>query len=171
MEAMTLTVRLATADDDLVAAGAVVQHAYFALPGYPRDREYDRIIADVAGRVADSSVVIALLDDRVVGCLTYVPDHHDPHAEFHDTEGASFRYFGVDPHVQGKGVGHEMVRWCVQRATADGRRRLRIHTLESMPAAQRMYVRMGFERDPENDEEWDGIKGVAYVLHLQPIDL
>jgi hypothetical protein len=32
-------------------------------------------------------------------------------------------------------------------------------------------VRMGFERDPENDEEWDGIKGVAYVLHLQPMDL
>lgn len=163
---MTMVIRQATVADDLAAAGVVVRQAYFALPGYPHDPEYDDMIADVAARVHESIVVIALLDDRLVGCLTYVPDHHDPHAEFQDEEGASFRYFGVLPDVQGRGVGQAMVEWCVQRARADGRRRLRIHTLESMPAAQRMYLRMGFERDPENDEEWDGIRGIAFVLHL-----
>lgn len=163
---MTMVIRQATVADDLAAAGVVVRQAYFALPGYPHDPEYDDMIADVAARVHESVVVIALLDDRLVGCLTYVPDHHDPHAEFQDEEGASFRYFGVLPDVQGRGVGQAMVEWCVQRARADGRRRLRIHTLESMPAAQRMYLRMGFERDPENDEEWDGIRGIAFVLHL-----
>ncbi|MBI4935088.1 MAG: GNAT family N-acetyltransferase [Actinobacteria bacterium] len=161
-----MSVRQAVATDDLAAAGDVVRTAYFALPGYPHDPEYDDMIADVSARVHESIVVIALLDDRLVGCLTYVPDHHDPHAEFQDEEGASFRYFGVLPDVQGRGVGQAMVDWCVQRARADGRRRLRIHTLESMPAAQRMYLRMGFERDPGNDEEWDGIKGIAFVLHL-----
>jgi GNAT superfamily N-acetyltransferase len=163
---MTVDVRQATVADDLAAAGEVVRQAYFALPGYPHDPEYDEVIADVATRVHESIVVLALLDRRVVGCLTYVPDHHDPHAEFNDPEGASFRYFGVLPEVQGRGVGQAMVEWCVQRARADGRRRLRIHTLESMPAAQRMYVRMGFEHDPEHDEEWDGIRGIAFVLHL-----
>ena len=163
---MSLVVREASAADDLAAAGEVISTAYFALPGYPHDQEYDQIIADVAARVGESVVVLALLDDRVVGCLTYVPDHHDPHAEFHDPEGASFRYFGVAPGVQGRGVGQAMVEWCVQRARADGRQRLRIHTLESMPAAQRMYLRQGFLRDPDNDEEWDGIKGIAFVLHL-----
>jgi GNAT superfamily N-acetyltransferase len=163
---VSLVVREAHAGDDLAAAGEVISTAYFALPGYPRHQEYDQIIADVAARVGESVVVLALLDGRVVGCLTYVPDHHDPHAEFHDLEGASFRYFGVSPAVQGRGVGQAMVEWCVHRARADGRRRLRIHTLESMQAAQRMYLRMGFVRDPDNDEEWDGIKGIAFVLHL-----
>lgn len=166
MAPVNLVVREATAADDLAAAGAVIRTAYFALPGYPRDREYDEMIVDVAGRVSESVVVLALLDDSIVGCLTYVPDHHDPHAEFHDPQGASFRYFGVSPDVQGRGVGQAMVDWCVQRARRDGRARLRIHTLESMPAAQRMYLRMGFERDPDNDEEWDGIEGIAFVLHL-----
>jgi GNAT superfamily N-acetyltransferase len=163
---MTLEVRQATPADDLQAAGDVVRTAYFALPGYPHDPEYDDMIADVAARVTESVVVVALHDQQVVGCLTYVPDHHDPHAEFHDVEGSSFRYFGVLPDVQGQGVGQAMVEWCVRRARADGRRRVRIHTLESMPAAQRMYLRIGFERDPENDEDWDGIKGIAFVLHL-----
>jgi GNAT superfamily N-acetyltransferase len=163
---MTLEVRQATPADDLQAAGHVVRTAYFALSGYPHDPEYDDMIADVAARVTESVVVVAMLDQQVVGCLTYVPDHHDPHAEFDDVDGASFRYFGVLPDVQGRGVGQAMVEWCVGRARADGRRRVRIHTLESMPAAQRMYLRMGFERDPENDEDWDGIKGIAFVLHL-----
>lgn len=163
---MTVDVREASPADDLSVAGEVIRQAYFALPGYPRDPEYDEVIADVATRVGESVVVVATLDERVVGCLTYVADHHDPHAEFQDPDGASFRYFGVVPDVQGRGIGQAMVEWCVRRARADGRRRLRIHTLESMPAAQRMYVRMGFERDPENDEEWDGIRGVAFVLHL-----
>lgn len=163
---MSLEVRQAHAGDDLVAAGEVVRAAYFALPGYPRDPEYDEIIADVAARVADSTVVIALLDGRLVGCLTYVPDHHDPHAEFDDPDGASFRYFGVLPDVQGRGVGQAMVQWCIDRARADGRRKILIHTLESMPSAQRMYQHLGFERVPDLDEDWDGIKGLGFVLPL-----
>ena len=38
------------------------------------------------------------------------------------------------------------MQWCLQRARTDGRLRLRIHTLESMPGAQRLYERMGFAR-------------------------
>ena len=163
---MTLVVRPVQPGDDLRAAGEVVRTAYFALPGYPRDPEYDEMIADVEARAGESIVLIARLDERIVGCLTNVADDQDPHAEFSDPHGASFRYFGVLPDVQGKGVGQAMVQWCIDRARSDGRRSLRIHTLESMPAAQRMYLRMGFEHDPVNDEEWDGIKGIAFVLHL-----
>jgi GNAT superfamily N-acetyltransferase len=68
--------------------------------------------------------------------------------------------------VQGQGVGAAMLEWIVGRARRDGRHRIRIHTLESMPGAQRAYARFGYVRDPEHDEDWDGIKGLAYVLHL-----
>jgi GNAT superfamily N-acetyltransferase len=162
---MSVEVRLLADGDDLAAAGRLVQQAYFALPGYPHDEEYDVVIGDVAARVDDAQVVVAFDDGRLVGCLTYVPDHHGPHAEFDDEHAASFRYFGVDPAAQGKGVGEAMVQWCIDAARRDGRHRLRIHTLESMPAAQRLYLRMGFVREPELDEDWDGIKGLAYAYH------
>ena len=162
---MTLQVRKLQPDDDAAAAGSIVQDAYFRLPGYPRDDEYDRLLADVATRAGDASVVVALLDGRLVGCLTYVADMDNPHGEFIDADAASFRYFGVHPSVQGCGVGEAMVQWCIDTARGDGRQRLRIHTLESMPGAQRLYLRMGFLRDPDNDEDWDGIKGLAFVYH------
>jgi len=163
---MNLVVREITATDDFAAAGAIVQQAYFGLPGYPRDDEYDRLLGEVAARSADSTVVVALDGGRIVGCLTFVDGHDSAHAEFDDAEAASFRYFGVDPARQGCGVGEAMVQWCAERARSAGKRRLRIHTLESMPGAQRLYLRMGFERDPAGDEDWDGITGLAFVLHL-----
>jgi len=163
---MSLEVRLLAAGDDAQAAGAIVQQAYFALPGYPHDDEYDVILGDVATRAAETEVLVGVLDGRLVACLTYVADQHRPHAEFDDAEAASFRYFGVDPSVQGNGVGEAMVQWCLDRARADGRTRIRIHTLETMPAAQRLYLRMGFQRDTDHDEDWDGIRGLAFVCHL-----
>ena len=163
---MTLEVRDLRPDDDSVAVGTIVQHAYFRLPGYPRDDEYDLMLGDVAGRALDSRVVVAVLDRKVVGCLTYVADMNGAHGEFDDDDAASFRYFGVDPSAQCSGVGQAMVQWCIDTTRAAGRRRIRIHTLESMPGAQRLYLRMGFVRDPDNDEEWDGIKGLAFVVHL-----
>ena len=161
---MTVEVRPITPDDDAKAAGAIVQQAYFALPGYPRDPEYDVLLVDVPTRAVEAQVVVAVDDGRIVACLTYVADHTNVHAEFDDADAASFRYFGVDPSVQGAGVGEAMVQWCIAEARRTGKHRLRIHTLESMPGAQRLYLRMGFERDPDNDEDWDGIKGLAFVL-------
>ena len=162
-----MDVRLLAAGDDAAAAGAIVQQAYFALPGYPRDDEYDVQLASVAVRAQEAQVLVAIVDGRLVGCLTYVADHHGVHAEFDDEHAAGFRYFGVDPSVQGAGVGEAMVRWCMETARAAGRERLRIHTLESMPGAQRLYLRTGFVRDPVNDEVWDGINGLAFVYHLR----
>ncbi len=162
---MTLKVRELQPDDDAVEAGALVQGAYFRLPGYPRDDEYDLRLGDVASRAQDALVVVAVDDGQLVGCLTYLADMSGPHGEFDDADAASFRYFGVHPSAQGSGVGVAMVQWCIDRARFDGRARIRIHTLDTMPGAQRLYLKMGFVRDPDNDEDWDGINGLAFVFH------
>lgn len=161
---MAVVIRLLSDGDDADAAGAVVKSTYLTLPDYPRDDVYDEALAAVAERAKQSEIVVAVDGTQIVGCLTYVADHTDPAYEFDDPDGASFRYFAVSPVVQGQGVGKAMVEWCIARARNDGKRRLRIHTLESMPAAQRLYERIGFRRDPVNDEDWDGIKGIAYVF-------
>jgi len=162
---MSLVLRALQAGDDVQAIGRLVQAAYFALPDYPHDPAYDESVADIGSRASAASVLVAELDGEVVGCLTFVPDQSSSHHEFDDPDCASFRYFGVSPDVQGRGVGEAMVRWCIDAARASGQHRLRIHTLEAMLGARRLYERLGFVRDPDGDGDWDGIIGLAYVFH------
>jgi GNAT superfamily N-acetyltransferase len=162
-----MQIRRLESTDDMVRAGQLVQQAYFALDGYPHDPEYDAVLGDVATRAAEADVVVAVDDDgQIVACMTFVPGHDNAHAEFDDADAASFRYFGVDPAVQGQGVGEAMVQWVLDEARRLGRQRIRIHTLLSMGGAQRLYTRLGFQREPDLDEDWDGIIGLAYVYHL-----
>ena len=152
--------------DDMARAGRLVQQSYFALDGYPHDPEFDAMLGDVAARSADTDVVVAVDGDVIVGCLTFVAASDNAHAEHHDPEASTFRYFGVDPAMQGRGVGEAMVNWVIDESRRLGLERIRIHTLEPMTGAQRLYARLGFERDPAMDENWDGIVGLAYVRHL-----
>jgi ribosomal protein S18 acetylase RimI-like enzyme len=152
--------------DDAARAGWIVQQAYFALDGYPHDPAYDELLGNVAARAHDADVIVALRDDQIVGCLTFVSGLGNPHFDFHDPDAGSFRYFGIDPNAQGQGIGEAMVQWCIDEARRRGRARLRIHTLESMVGAQRLYARLGFRRTVELDEDWDGIVGLAFVLEF-----
>jgi GNAT superfamily N-acetyltransferase len=152
--------------DDLAAIGRLIQDAYFSLPGYPHDDEYDQEIADVARRRHDTTVVVAEEDGQVLGTLTYVDGPIGPYAEHGDGDAASFRYVAVSPAAQGRGAGRALVRWAVEQARGAGKARVRIHTLESMERAMRLYEREGFVRDPDHDQWWDGIRGVAYRLDL-----
>ena len=164
----TLVIRRVADGDDFGAAGRMVQAAYFSLPGYPRDDEYDALLGDVASRARDAEVevLVGVLDGRIVGCLTFLPSLDNDHAEFVDPNATSFRYFGVDPAAQGSGVGEAMVRWCLDETARLGQQRCRIHTLLSMPGAQRLYERLGFVRTPEHDADWDGIVGLALSFEI-----
>lgn len=147
----------------------------------------ERAVGEAAPEEGD--VVLELIDDdaaapmvggqrgRPVGCVSYVPpvsavgieaprDDEGPD----DPDAASFRALAVDPAAQGRGIGRALTEWCCERARHDGALRVRIHTLEAMAGAQRMYTSMGFVRDEENDEQWelpDGpLLGLAFLLEL-----
>ena len=60
-----IEVRPARPDDDLAAAGRVVQRAYFAIPGYPRDPDYDEQLGDVAGRMDGTADVLRVIRHRL----------------------------------------------------------------------------------------------------------
>jgi GNAT superfamily N-acetyltransferase len=160
-----MQVRRLIPGDDTVRAGQLVQAAYFALDDYPHEDAYDAMLAAVAER-ADGVAVAVDDDGSIVGCLTLVTDTTSEHSEFDDPDATEFRFFGVDPATQGRGVGEALVQWVIDETRRLGRKRIRIHTLVPMTAAQRLYARMGFVRDPALDENWDGIIGLAYVLHL-----
>jgi ribosomal protein S18 acetylase RimI-like enzyme len=162
-----MEVRRIRPTDDVARAGRLLRSAYGRLADHQEGDPYHDVIADVSGRAADSHVVVALDEaGTILGCLTFVTGPGDPDYEFDDPDAASFRYFGVDPDAQGRGVGEAMVTWVIDEARRIGRRRIRMHTLESMRSAQRLYERLGFVRDPATDADWDGVIGLAYVRAL-----
>jgi ribosomal protein S18 acetylase RimI-like enzyme len=138
---------------ELAPLGDLVVAAYDAIGALEGDDEYVPELRDVAHRDQEA-VVLAAVDDAtgaLLGCITYVPDPASPWAE-HLREGeASIRMLAVDPAAQGRGVGTALVAACLDRARAEGRTGVFLHSLPIMTAAQRIYDRFGFRRVPERD--------------------
>lgn len=132
---------------------------------------YEAEIADVAGRLAHGTVLVAIADGRLAGCATLAPAG-SPLCEVEDPEGWAIRMFGVDPAMRGRGLGRALIDACIGRARAGGGARLWLHTEPEMVAAGRLYARSGFGPAPEHDLHFvhEGRPMVlhAYVLQLRP---
>lgn len=88
-----------------------------------------------------------------------------------DTGSARVRLLAVDPAARGRGVGGALMEECVCRARAEGAAALRLHTMEPMVVAQRMYERMGFQRQPDDDfQPVPGVTVLGYQLDLTTPD-
>ncbi len=134
---------------------------------------YEDRLRDVAGRVAECVVLVALADDgSVIGGVTYVPHSRTTMSEFDDDDAAGMRMLAVDPERQRAGAGRSLTLACIDRARSDGLRRFLLHSTPEMTVAQGMYERLGFQRcadrdewviDPPNDEP---VHLMGYVLHL-----
>lgn len=143
------TVRRVRADE-VDDARDVVLRAYRDLLGDDLDDEYLTVLGDVEDRAARAEVLVAVDDADVVGCVTYVPAL-GPYAEFDDADAAGIRMLAVDPERQRRGVGMALVEACLERAQADGRAKVVLHSTREMMTAQRLYERLGFTRIPQRD--------------------
>ena len=73
----------------------------------------------------------------------------------------------TDPAVRGRGVGELLVRECLDRARAAGKRRMVLSTDPRMVAAHRLYERRGFTRLPERD--WSPLPGVSLMAYAREL--
>ena len=154
--------------DEYEALASLTLDAYRAFLGPDMNGEYAAELADVATRAAQSETLVAVDGEgMLVGGVTYVPGP-GPLAWFEGPDEAGFRMLAVAPSAQGRGVGAALVAACVERAISAGKARLFLHTTASMTAAQRLYQRAGFRRDPDRDEVLEGgLVLLAYVLELR----
>jgi ribosomal protein S18 acetylase RimI-like enzyme len=146
-------------------AGELTVEAYRTLAD-AASAAYERELRDIAGRRASSEILVADVDGRIVGCVTFV-DGLTALSEVDDPDAASVRMLGVAAEARKRGVGEALMRECIDRARRSGRRRVRLHTLPSMTSAQRLYERLGFRRDPDHD--WSPAPDIlllGYVLDL-----
>jgi ribosomal protein S18 acetylase RimI-like enzyme len=146
-----VVVRELTPEDDLDAFGRLVLASYLALPGAPHEPDYDEELRDVATRVRSGVVFGALLGAEPIGCVTFVPDATSPFAEGQRDGESSFRMLAVDGQAQGRGLGEALARRCLDEARAVGSSAVFIYTGTWMPAAQRLYRRLGFVHQPARD--------------------
>ena len=164
--AHSIGVRELRSADEALVLGTLTVEAYTGLAGLAPGSPYLEELGDVGRRAAAAVVLVAVgPEGELAGGVTYVPGP-GPYAEFDDPEGAGLRMLAVAPSHRGRGVGTALVRACIERARAEGRRRLWLHTTADMPVAQRIYARLGFRRAPDADRHFAHVDLMAYVLDL-----
>jgi ribosomal protein S18 acetylase RimI-like enzyme len=111
----------------------------------PTETEIAAIVASPA------TVLLVARDDRgaVVGSLTLVvfSAPTGPRAWIEDVV--------VDTSTRGQGIGAALVREALDRATAAGSRTVDLTSRPSREAANRLYVRLGFEQRQTNVYRWN----------------
>src|SRR3954447_11028283 len=159
------------ADGEYERAGEVTAAAYKALPGEHMSGGYEEQLRAVERRSKEAVVLVAEVDGAIVGAVTYV---NDPTSPWGASEGMQageglIRMLAVDPAAQGSGAGGALVNACIERARADGKHAMVLHTTPWMTTAHRLYERRGFQRRPERDfTPVPVVPLLAYGLDLDP---
>jgi predicted N-acetyltransferase YhbS len=160
--------------EDYAAIGNLTVEAYAAISPHAMGGNYDEELRDVAARVKECVVFVAVDGDEVIGSVTYVPGPHTAFSEFDDEDAAGIRMLAVSVARQGAGAGAALTAACIDRARADGRRQIVLHSTDRMTVARAMYERRGFVRTVDRDVIFDGppfskeepLHLLAYVLRL-----
>jgi ribosomal protein S18 acetylase RimI-like enzyme len=108
--------------------------------------------ADIADIAASPSTVLLVARDRggtIVGSLTLVVFRAPtgPRAWIEDVV--------VDTTTRGQGIGAALVREALDRAVSGGARTVDLTSRPSREAANRLYVRLGFEHRATNVYRWN----------------
>ena len=141
--------------EDYAEAGRITAEAYreFVPPDDDGDwRRYLVRLADVGERATRTTVLVAIEEGRIIGCVTLELESRvrdgDGEAPLEPGE-AHIRMLGVDPAARARGAGGRLMAECEARARAAGKTFVTLHTTRKMLAARRMYERLGYVRDAD----------------------
>ena len=135
-----ITVQAASSvDDELLAAvtGLVPQLSSSSPP--PGADALDRILVN-----PDATLFVARLDDHIVGMLTLIT------FEIPTAVRAWIEDVVVDERARGQGVAAALVQAALDRSADVGARTVDLTSRPDREAANRLYVRMGFEQRVTN---------------------
>lgn len=111
---------------------------------------YVRESSDLGARWDEAEVLVAEVDGRIAGTVSFYPDASREELGF-PPAWAGFRTLAVDPARRGRGIGMALIQACIDRARALAVPTLAIHTSAMMRSACRLYEQAGFRRSPEYD--------------------
>ncbi|MGI9196598.1 MAG: thioesterase, FlK family [Candidatus Nanopelagicales bacterium] len=136
-------------------AGEVCVEGYSAGYGLSSEEDdYVHVLRDVAGRAADSEVLVALEQGEVVGTVTVLRPG-EPLAQMAEPGEVEFRFMAVRPDRWGGGMGRALLE--AVSARAEGKP-LICCVIEGNDPAVALYRSCGFE--PVPDRDWEPVPGV-----------
>lgn len=154
--------------EDLAAVGEVTVAAYTEFAHDDNDG-YIEVLRDAVTRHREAELWVATDDDteEILGTVTVTPPGSPWREVGRDGEG-EFRMLAVTPSARGHGVGAALVDLVVDRFRHEGASAVVMSTQPQMEAAQHIYLRAGFVREPERD--WSPAPGVDLVTYRLELD-
>ena len=152
-------------DDELDAVAEMIVDAYAeyaAVMSPDAWSTFAQDIANVHGRRTHGEILVAEVDERIVGTVTIYRGWRGAQ------EGAvSVRLLAVHPNARGFGVGRAILEWVAEEGRREGRKRVVLTTMPVMDSMRELTDSMGFERAPELDHEpAPGARAEGYSLTL-----
>ena len=126
---------------------------------------YSRALLDGRSRIEDAIVLVATVDEAIVGTVTVaLPETTMAHMAHADE--VEVRMLAVDEAARGRGIANLLMEECETLAKAQGVKGVVLCTEPDMYAAHRLYQRRGYVRQPDRDWEVDGTPLMAYRLQV-----
>ena len=148
------------------AVGDLTAQAYIGGGFVDADGPYSAHLRDTARRVKQASVLVAVIDDRIVGSVT-VAEPTSSYADIAEPGELEFRMLAVAPDARGSGVGSALVRRVMDIAYDRGDHAVVLSTQPNMEAARRIYDRNGFVPVPERN--WEPVPGVKLTVLVREL--
>ena len=115
---------------------------------------FDQELAGLPGKYAPpaGAILLAWHDDRLVGCVAL---------RAFELEICEMKRLYVRPEVRGEQLGRRLAQVVVHAAREAGYRKMRLDTLPSMQAAQRLYASLGFR--PISAYVFNPVEGTRFL--------
>jgi ribosomal protein S18 acetylase RimI-like enzyme len=125
---------------------------------------YADVLRD-GSRVRDGIVLVAAADGTITGTVTLALPG-TPLAHMCRADEAEVRMLAVDEAARGHGIANLLMAACETLARDQGLAAMILCTETRMHAAQRLYERRGYQRDPARDWQVRNVQLIAYRLPL-----
>lgn len=161
------------------AIGELTVRLYSELPGFHKPEEhpdYYRMLRNI-GHLAQqpgTEVLVAIDEHGTIGGSVVLFTN----MQYYGSRGgiatqqknaAGIRLLSVDHPYRGLGVGKLLTEACIAKTREKGIPQLILHTTKAMPAAYKMYEKMGFYRSPDLDFTVDNLEIMGFRYDIKPL--
>src|SRR5688572_29691775 len=143
---MTPVIRELGSDGDYEALTQLLHRAYASLAAmgfkYTATCQSPEV---TRSRCKGGTCLVAEIDGVIVGTVTFYNAEQSQHSEWYDRpEVASFGQFGVEPTLQGRGIGKMLMDEVERLAAESGAKEVACDTAEGATHLIELYMRRGY---------------------------